>query len=59
MGVRAFGAVFNVPGDPVTEVIAGYRQLIDSLASGEVAQGNSVRSVVGSAFTRGHFARAV
>jgi putative protease len=59
MGVRAFGAVFNVPGDPVTEVIAGYRQLIDSLASGEVVQGSSVRSVVGSAFTRGHFARAV
>jgi len=59
MGVRAFGAVFNVPGDPVTEVVGGYRQLIDSLASGEVAQGSSVRSVVGSAFTRGHFARAV
>ncbi|HWG32908.1 MAG TPA: DUF3656 domain-containing protein [Gemmatimonadaceae bacterium] len=59
LGVRSFSAVFNVPGDPVTEIIAGYRQLIDSLASGQVVQASSVRSVVGSAFTRGHFARAV
>jgi len=59
MGVRSFSAVFNVPGDPVADVVSGYRQMIDSLASGEVVRSSSVRSVVGSAFTRGHFARAV
>lgn len=59
VGIRSFNAVFNVPGDPVAEIVRGYRELIDSLGSGEVVRGNSVRSVVGSAFTRGHFARAV
>ena len=58
-GVRSFNAVFNVPGDPVTDVIRGYRDLLDALASGEVVRGSPVRAVVGSAFTRGHFARAV
>ncbi|HSU96061.1 MAG TPA: DUF3656 domain-containing protein, partial [Gemmatimonadaceae bacterium] len=59
LGVRSFNAVFNVPGDPVAEVIGGYRELVDSLASGETVRSSRVRSVVGSAFTRGHFARAV
>jgi putative protease len=59
LGIRSFNAVFNVPGDPVAEIVRGYRELIDALASGEVVRGSSVRSVVGSAFTRGHFARAV
>ncbi|MEO7216749.1 MAG: DUF3656 domain-containing protein [Gemmatimonadaceae bacterium] len=59
MGVRSFSAVFNVPGDPVGEIIRGYRAMMDALANDESATASAVRSVVGSAFTRGHFARAV
>jgi hypothetical protein len=40
-------------------VMGGYRDMIDSLAGGEDVRHSSVRDVVGSAFTRGHFARAV
>jgi hypothetical protein len=57
--VRSFNAVFNVPGDPIAEIVSGYRAMIDSLAAGENVGHSSVRAVVGSAFTRGHFARAV
>ena len=59
MGIRSFNAVFNVPGDPVAEIIRGYRSMLDSLSAGETARHSSVRALVGSAFTRGHFARAV
>jgi putative protease len=59
MGIRSFNAVFNVPGDPVAEIIGGYRGIIDALAKGERSRRDAVRSIVGSAFTRGHFARAV
>ena len=59
MGVRSFTAVFNVPGDPVAEIVAGYRATVDALVAGESPTRNGVRSVVGSAFTRGHFVRAV
>ncbi len=58
-GVRHFRAVFNVAGDPVAEVIAGYRRTLDALAAGETPRHSAVRDLVGSAFTRGHFARAV
>ena len=59
MGIRSFNAVFNVPGDSVGEIIRGYRTMIDSLVAGEGARHSPVRAIVGSAFTRGHFARAV
>ncbi|MEO9019257.1 MAG: hypothetical protein ABI314_02000, partial [Gemmatimonadaceae bacterium] len=59
MGIRAFTAVFNVPGDPVAEIIRAYRVSIDALASGTSAPSRTARDVVGPAFTRGHFARAV
>ncbi len=59
----AFGrsrVLFNVPGDPIAEIVRGYRETIDALAAGESAAARcGVRSVVGPAFTRGHFARAV
>jgi putative protease len=57
-GIRGFRTVFNVPGDPVAEIVAGYRAALDSLASGSSFE-NNVRELVGSEFTRGHFARAV
>jgi putative protease len=57
-GIRGFRTVFNVPGDPVRDIIAGYRAALDSLASGSSFD-STVRELVGSEFTRGHFARAV
>ena len=58
-GLRAFHAVFNVVGDPVADVVRGYRAQLDALAQGEHAERWPVRELVGSTFTRGHFARAV
>jgi putative protease len=58
-GIRGYHAVFNVPDEPVAEVIAGYRQMLDDLANAKPARFEAVRSLMGDAFTRGHFARAV
>jgi putative protease len=59
MGIRRFHAVFNVPGDDVTAIVRGYREQLDALAHGEPAPAHGVRELVGTAFTRGHFVRAV
>lgn len=59
LGIRAYHAVFNVPGDDITAIMRGYRSAIDTLAAGEPLRSNAVRPLVGKAFTRGHFARAV
>ncbi len=58
-GLRNFHLVFNVAGDPIAQVVSGYRAMLHDLAGGERDVPNSVRGVLGSAFTRGHFARAV
>jgi putative protease len=58
-GIRAYRMLFNVPGDPVAEITARYRAALDALDVGEPAPANGVRELVGSSFTRGHFARAV
>ena len=58
-GVRGFHAVFNVVGDPVADIISGYRAQLDGLSRGERQDTSAVRTLVGQAFTRGHFARAV
>ncbi len=58
-GVRTFRLVFNVPGDPVAEVTAAYRAAIDAVAIGARPDVRSIRKLNGTAFTRGHFARAV
>ncbi|MDB4917618.1 MAG: Peptidase collagenase, partial [Gemmatimonadetes bacterium] len=57
-GLRNYHLVFNVVGDPVAQVVSGYRAMLEELARGG-AGSNVVRAAVGSAFTRGHFARAV
>ncbi|MEO7041215.1 MAG: U32 family peptidase [Gemmatimonadaceae bacterium] len=59
MGVRSFTAVFNVPDDRIAEIVGGYRAAIDALSNGDAPARSVVRSIVGSEFTRGHFARAV
>ncbi len=58
-GIRHFRLLFNVPGDPVADVVAGYRAMLDELEAGERAGTDRVRALYGQAFTRGHFARAV
>ena len=58
-GVRGFHAIFNVPDEPVAELVAGYRRMLDELSSEQPARFDAIRSLVGDAFTRGHFARAV
>jgi putative protease len=59
-GIRSYRAVFNVAGDRVADVVAGYRASLDALAAdGTAPMPAPVRDLVGSAFTRGHFARAV
>ena len=58
-GLRDYRMVFNVPGDPVAEVTAAFRALIDTLAEGRTPDLEAMRRVGGGVFTRGHFARAV
>jgi putative protease len=58
-GIRGFQLVFNVPGDDVRPIVQGYRGALDALAAGVRPDVEAVRAIVGSQFTRGHFARAV
>lgn len=51
--------VFNVPGDPIRELVAGYRSALDGLAAGATPDVSTSRRLLDGAFTRGHFARAV
>ncbi|MEP7345871.1 MAG: DUF3656 domain-containing protein, partial [Gemmatimonadaceae bacterium] len=58
-GIRGYRVLINVPGVPVRDLVAGYRELLDALAHGVRPTDDSVRSLVGTEFTRGHFAKAV
>jgi U32 family peptidase len=58
-GFRNFRLVFNVPGDPVADVTAAYRAMLDLAATGRQPDQAAIRAITGSEFTRGHFARAV
>ncbi|MDO8500365.1 MAG: U32 family peptidase [Gemmatimonadaceae bacterium] len=58
-GIRNYRMLFNVPGDEVLDIAKSYRMLLEGLGAGAATAGVSPRSLVGSAFTRGHFARAV
>jgi putative protease len=58
-GIRGYHLVFNVPGDPVARIVAAYRAAVDKLAGLPTESGPTARELVGTAFTRGHFARAV
>ena len=57
-GIRSFRLLFNVHGEPVAEITQSYRSLLESLAAGSPIT-STPRDIVGNAFTRGHFARAV
>ena len=58
-GIRNYHLVFNVVGDPIAQVVSGYRAMLEELASAGRTTANPVRPALGHAFTRGHFARAV
>ncbi|MEP6572764.1 MAG: DUF3656 domain-containing protein [Gemmatimonadota bacterium] len=58
-GLRHYRLIFNVPGDPVREVTAGYRAMLDALSQGRRHNAHTIRAITGEEFTRGHFARAV
>ena len=58
-GLRGYQLVFNVSGDPVRDVVAGFRGALDALAAGARPDTSAVRAALGGEFTRGHFARAV
>ena len=58
-GIRSYHAIFNVPNDPVAELIAGYAKALSALAAGATPDTTAPRRAVGNSFTRGHFARAV
>jgi putative protease len=58
-GIRGFQMVFNVPGDPIRELVASYRAALDALAAGATPDLTAARRLLDGAFTRGHFARAV
>lgn len=55
-GVHGFHLLFNVPGEPVESLTRGYAE---ALNPGEGRSAPSPRELVGQAFTRGHFIRAV
>ena len=58
-GLRDWRLVFNVPGDPVAEVVGCFRGAMAALREGRAPDVRVVRDILGGAFTRGHFARAV
>ena len=58
-GLRNYHLVFNVVGDPIAQVVSGYRAMLEGVAAGTRQATNPVRSALGATFTRGHFARAV
>ena len=58
-GLRNFHLVFNVAGDPIAQVVSGYRAMLGELAAGSRLSPNPVRPALRGVFTRGHFARAV
>ena len=58
-GIRNFHLVFNVAGDPIAQVVSGYRAMLEQLAGGARQIANMARPAVHDAFTRGHFVRAV
>jgi len=58
-GIRNFHLVFNVVGEPISQVVSGYRTMLEDLATSGRSASNRVRPALNRAFTRGHFARAV
>src|SRR5205823_2638181 len=61
-GIRGYQLVFNVPNEPIADVVRAYRRMLDRLASGldaRLGETDELRALLHGEFTRGHFARAV
>ena len=58
-GIRCYRLLFNVPGDPVAEIVGRWRGALDALTGARPPDLAAIRALVGGEFTRGHFARAV
>jgi putative protease len=58
-GIRNYRLLFNTHGERVDMIVARYRSALDSLELDGTLGESSPRELVGSEFTRGHFARAV
>jgi putative protease len=58
-GLRNYRLVFNVPADPVAEITAAYRRMLDALGPGRTPEPILTRAITGREYTRGHFARTV
>lgn len=58
-GFRGVRLIFNMPDDPVSGIVAGYRAALMELDAGSDPEPAAIRALLGSRFTRGHFARAV
>ncbi len=58
-GMRGYRMLFNVPGDPVADLVGRTRAALDALSAGSTPPLGDIRALVGTRFTRGHFARAV
>jgi putative protease len=58
-GLRGVRLIFNMPDDPVAEIVSSYRSALETLRAGGEPSVSSIRAILGSRFTRGHFARAV
>lgn len=58
-GVRSFRAVFNVHGDPISDIVRQYADALGALSRGETMPRLALRERLENRFTRGHFARAV
>lgn len=58
-GIRGYQMVFNVPGDPIRELVAAYRAMLHAVQDGTRLDAERSRRLLEGAFTRGHFARAV
>ncbi len=58
-GIRGFHLLFNVAGDPVTDITRAYRDSLEALSLGQTPALNASRDLLAGVFTRGHFARAV
>ncbi|MGQ0647641.1 MAG: U32 family peptidase [Gemmatimonadaceae bacterium] len=59
-GIRGFHLLFNVPGDPVADLVTAYASALGRLADGSTPDVSArLRVMLSQQFTRGHFVRAV
>jgi putative protease len=58
-GIRGYQLLFNVPGDPVAEIVGRWRAALDAQAADTMPDLARIRALVGGEFTRGHYVRAV